>query len=77
MILIWNLNQQLSSARETQQRQKKIGDCFMSTNCDVIVISLINGQFWAVQKSNSGRVVCNTDIFLNSNLLSYKNWKLN
>ena len=24
---------------------KKIDDCFMSTNCDVIIISLINGHF--------------------------------
>ena len=44
-------------------------------NCDVIVIFSIYGQFGAIRKTNSGRVVCKTYIFINSNLLSYKNWK--
>ena len=49
----------------------------MSTNCDVIVIFPIYGQFGAIWKPNSGRKVCETYIFINSNLLSYKNWKQN
>ena len=37
----------------------------------------IYGQFGAILKSESGRIVCKTYIFINSNLLSYKNWKQN
>ena len=37
----------------------------------------IYGQFGAIWKSNSGRIVCKTYIFINSNLLSYKIWKQN
>ena len=47
----------------------------MSTNCDVGVTFLIYGQFGAIRKPDSGRMVCETYIFINSNLLSYKNWK--
>ena len=32
----------------------------------------IYGQFGAIWKPNSGRIVCKTYIFINSNLLSYK-----
>ena len=46
----------------------------MSVNCDVIVIFLIYGQFRVIRKPDSGRVVCKTYIFRNSNLLSYKNY---
>ena len=52
---------------------KKIDDDVMSANCDVIVIFPIYGQFGAIQKLDSGRTVCKTCIFINSNLLSYKN----
>ena len=45
----------------------------MSANCDVIVIFAIYGQFGAIGKPDSGRVV----VTFNSNLLSYKNWKQN
>ena len=45
----------------------------MSVNCDVIVIFPIYGQFGAIRKLDSGRIVCKTYIFINSNLLSYKN----
>ena len=34
----------------------------------------VYGQFRAIRKPDSGRVVCKTYIFINSNLLSYKNW---
>ena len=47
----------------------------MSASCDVIVIFPIYGQFGAIQKLDSGRIVCKTYIFIESNLLSYKNWK--
>ena len=47
----------------------------MPTICDVIVIFPIYGQFGAIRKLDSGRMVCNIYIFSNSNLFSYKNWK--
>ena len=56
---------------------KKIDDDIMSENCDVFVIFLIYGQFGAVRKPDSRHMVCKTYIFINSNLLSYKNWKQN
>ena len=42
----------------------------MSKNCEVIVIFLIYGQFGAIRMPDSGRLVCKTYIFINSNLLS-------
>ena len=45
----------------------------MSGNCDIIVIFLIYGQFGAIRKADSGYIVCKTYIFINNNLLSYKN----
>ena len=47
----------------------------MLENFDVIVIFWIYGQFAAIRKPDSGRIVCKTYIFIKSNLLSYKNWK--
>ena len=49
----------------------------MSAKCDVIVNFPIYGQFGAIRKPDSGRIVCKTYMFINSNLLSYKNWKQN
>ena len=47
----------------------------MSANFDVIVIFMIYGQFGAIRKPDSGRIVCKTYIFINSNILFYKNFK--
>ena len=47
----------------------------MYKNCDVIV--LFSDLFGAIRNLDSRRVVCKTYIFINSNLLSYKNWKQN
>ena len=47
----------------------------MSNNCDAIAIFPIYNQFGAIRKPDSGRIVCKIYIFINSNLLSYKNWK--
>ena len=44
----------------------------MLTNYDVIVIFSIYGQ-----SGSRGFIVCKTYIFINSNLLSYKNWTQN
>ena len=43
----------------------------MSANCEIIVIF----QIGAIRKLDSERIVSKTYIFINSNLLSYKNWK--
>ena len=55
----------------------KIDDDVLSANYEVIVIFPIYGQFGAVRKPDSGRIACKTYIFINSNLLSNKNWKQN
>ena len=52
---------------------KNVSDETMSANCDVIDILPISGKFGAIQKPYYGRIVCKTYIFINSNLLSYKN----
>ena len=49
----------------------------MSANWGVIIIFPIYGQFWAIQNPESGRIVCKSYIFINSNLLPYKRWKQN
>ena len=46
----------------------------MSANYDVIIIFPIYGQFEAIRKPNTGRIVCKIYIFIKSNLLSYENW---
>ena len=52
---------------------KKIDDDVMSENCDVIVIFLVYSQFGAIRKLDTRRIVCKIYIFININLLSYKN----
>ena len=52
---------------------KKIDDDFMSAICDVIVIFPIYGQFEAIRKPDFRCIACETYIFINSSLLSYKN----
>ena len=54
---------------------QKCDDDFMSGNCNVTAVFPIFGQFGAIQKLDSGCIVCKTYIF--TNLLSYKNWKQN
>ena len=49
----------------------------MSANYEVNVSFLIYGQFEVFRMPDSERMVCKTYIFINSNLLSYKNWKQN
>ena len=52
---------------------KKIDDDAMLANCDVIFIFPIYGQFGAIQKPDSERMISKTYIFINSNLLYCKN----
>ena len=49
----------------------------MLENCDVINIFSIYDQFGAIRKSDSKGKACKTYIFIDSNFLSYKNWKQN
>ena len=58
--------------KQNKTTSKQIDDDVISANCDVIVIFPIYGQFRAIWKSDSRRIVCKTYIFINSNLLSYK-----
>ena len=57
--------------KRKKTRSKKLDDDFISKNCDVIAILSIYGQFGAIW--NSGGIVCKTYIFINTNLLSYRN----
>ena len=50
---------------------KKIDNDIMPANFEVIVIFSIYGKFEAIRKPDSGRIVCKTYIFVNSNLLPY------
>ena len=54
---------------------KKFDDKVMSANCDVIVLFQIYGQFGAIWEPDSGCMVCNTYIFINSNLFILRKLK--
>ena len=56
---------------------KNFDDRVILENCNVIVIFPIYGLFGAIRRPDSGRIVRKSYIFVNSNLLSYKNWKQN
>ena len=51
-------------------RSKKFDE--FSESCDVIVIFPNYSQFEAIRKPDTGRINYKTYIFVNSNLLSYK-----
>ena len=51
---------------------KKFDEDVMLANCDVIIFPIYD-QFGAIRKPDSGHIICKTYIFINSNLLSYKN----
>ena len=59
--------------KRNKATSKKFDDDVLLSNCDVIVIFPIYGQFGGIRKVDSGRIVCETYISINSNLLSYKN----
>ena len=46
--------------KKNKTTSKKFNDNVMSANCDVIVIFLIYGEFGAIRKPDSGRIVCKT-----------------
>ena len=53
----------------------KFDDDLMSANCDAIAFFSIYGQI--ILKPDYGRMLYKTYIFINNDLLSYKNWKQN
>ena len=63
--------------KRNKTTSKKFDDGVMLANCDIIVIFSISGQYGEIQKLDSGCIVCKTYIFINSNLLFYKNCKQN
>ena len=65
----------LDKRNKTTSKPQKIFDDVILANCDVIVIFPIYGQFEAIREPDSGRIVYKTYIFINSSLLSCKNWK--
>ena len=52
---------------------KEFDDNVILKNYDVIMVFSIYGQSEAIRKLDSGRIICRILIFINSNLLSYKN----
>ena len=59
--------------KSNKTTSKKFDDDVMWENCDAIAIFPIYGQFGEIWKPDYGRIVCKTYIFINSNLLYYKN----
>ena len=59
--------------RRNKTTSKKFDNDVMSENCDIIASLLIHGQSGNIRKPDSGHIVCKIHIFINSNLLSYKN----
>ena len=57
--------------RENTPYKQFDGDA-MPENCNIIVPFSVYDQFGAIWKSDSGRIVCKTYIFIKSNLLSHK-----
>ena len=62
----------IDKRNKATSKKKKNDDDIIPANCDVIVIFQIYGQFGAIQKPDSGRIVCKTYIFIKVNLSSYK-----
>ena len=54
---------------------KNFEDDVISANCHVIVNFSIYSQFGAIQKPDTGYIVCKTYLFISSNLLSSKTLK--
>ena len=54
--------------KKIKATSKNSDDDVTSENCNVIAIFPIYGQFGAIRKQNSGRIVCKTYMFINSNL---------
>ena len=72
----YDIDMKLVPVTKTDKRNKTTSKKLTMTSCqriDVIAIFPIYGQFGAIRKPDSGRIVYKFYIFLNSYLLSYKN----
>ena len=56
--------------KRNKATSKKFEDDILSRNCDVIAVFPLYGQFGATWKLYSGRIICKTHVFINSNILS-------
>ena len=54
--------------KRNKTMSKKINDDIMLEKSNFILIFPIYGQFGAISKTDSGRIVCKTYIFINKNL---------
>ena len=59
--------------KRNKTMSKKFDNDVMLENRDVTVIFPIYGQFGTIRKLDSGHIICKTYVFINSDLLSYKN----
>ena len=59
--------------KRNKTTSKNFDNDIMPENCDVIAIFPIYGQFGAMWKPDCRCIVCKTYIFINNNLLFYKN----
>ena len=59
--------------KRNKATSKKTDNNVMPVNCDAILFFPVYDQFGAIRKLDSGRIVCKTYLFINSNLVSYKN----
>ena len=63
-----DIDTKLRLVSKRDSRNKTTFDNYvMLTNFDVIFVFLSHGQFGAIQKLDSGRIVCKTKIFINDN----------
>ena len=58
--------------KKNKTTSKNVDEEVISTNCDFIAIFPIYGQFGAIRKLDSGRIVCKAYFFITSNLLFTK-----
>ena len=76
-----DIDMKLGPVTKIDKRNKMTSKIFVnaviSVSFDVIVIFPIYGQFGAIRKPDSRRIICKSYIFINSNLLSYKKGKQN
>ena len=63
--------------KTTSKKKKKIITMTSCPKSNVITIFSIYGQFGIIQKLDSRHIVCKTYIFINSNVLSYRDRKQN
>ena len=61
--------------KKNKMTPKIFGDDVMSTSCDVIIICPIYGQFGAIQKPDSGRIVSKISLYNFTPYLKTSPWK--